>query len=197
MKGTLLSIILFLLPILTKAQKIEIGGEIGLNFSQMEYNGNTSEKIGNIGAFIVTDFIMSKNFSIAGKVGYIGKGGGNNLNASNTDFDANFNYLAIYISPRLYFLNRSKVHPYFHLSPSISYLLSADINGTDAKDDTENMDFALQGGIGMKFNLKENLIMDLTAGFEQGFNKVISIFPDQLHNRSLPYFGVGIRHIIK
>ena len=194
MKQTLLLTILFLASVSNNAQKLEIGGEIGLNFSQMEFNGRTSDRAGNLGALFVADFLISDNFSLVGKIGYVGKGGGNNLDENNTNFDANFNYLSLYISPRFYFLNRNKVHPYFHFSPSLSYLLSGNINGVDVNDDAEKLDFALQGGIGLKFDISENLIMDLNAGFEQGFSKVISVFPNQLHNRSFPYLGVGIRY---
>ncbi|MFS4466202.1 outer membrane beta-barrel protein [Maribacter sp. 2210JD10-5] len=197
MKQTLLLTLLFLASISAKAQKIEIGGEIGLNFSQMEYNGRTSDRTGNLAALFIADFLISDNFSLAGKIGYIGKGGGDNLDESNTNFDANFGYLSLYVSPRLYFLNRNKIHPYFHFSPSLSYLLSGNVNGTDVKNDAEQLDFALQGGIGLKFDLSQNLIMDLNAGFEQGFSRVISVFPNQLHNRSFPYIGVGIRYVIE
>lgn len=191
-KSILITFLLFLASY-TYSQEIEIGGELGLNISQLEYNGRTSGKVGNLATFLTTDFLVSDNFSLAGKIGYISKGGGN-FNDDTIIIDFNFKYLSLYLSPRLYFLNRSRFHPYFHISPSLSYLLSGKVNGTNIKDETENLDFAAQGGIGIKLDLNENLILDINAGFEQGFSKVVSISLGQLHNRSLPYIGIGIRY---
>ncbi len=176
-------------------QKIEIGGEVGLNISQLEYNGRTSGKVGNFAAFFTTDFLVSDSFSLLGKIGYISRGG-ENFNDDSIIVDFDFNYLSIYISPRFYFLNKGKIRPYVHFSPSLSYILSSNVNGTNIKDETESLDFAAQGGLGLKLDLKENLILDINAGFEQGFSKVVSFSSDQLHNRSFPYIGVGLRYIL-
>ncbi|WP_422083282.1 outer membrane beta-barrel protein [Ulvibacterium sp.] len=196
MKRTVLIITIHLLPLISSGQKIELGGEFGFHMSQLEYNGNTSERVGNLAAFFTMDFLFFKNFSLASKLGYISKGG-KNLNERNPNFKADFDYVSLYVSPRFYFLSKSKVHPYAHVSPSISYLLGADANGTDIKDDTENLDFGIQGGVGLKIDLKESLIMDFNAGFEQGFSRVISVQPDQFHNRLFPYIGIGIRHLLE
>jgi len=112
-------------------------------------------------------------------------------------FSASFNYLSFYISPRLYLSTIHPVRPYFHLGPSISLLISAKQNDLDLKDETEKTDFALQGGFGVKFMHNESFTIDLVAGFEQGFSKVISVFQQQVHNRVAPYIGFGVRYNLK
>ncbi len=195
MKQNIAVISLCLFSIISSSQVVDMGGEIGFNSAQMEYNGNTSEKTVHLAAFLTAEYKFTDKFSILGKLGYIGKGG-ENLNERNSNFDGNFNYLSLYLLPRLYFLNKNKVQPYFFMGPALSYLLSADVNGFDIKDDTNNIDFALQGGIGLKTDLSNSMILDLNVGFEQGFNRVISVAPDQLHNRSFPYIGLGIRYVL-
>ncbi|GAB4519120.1 MAG: hypothetical protein Tsb004_29970 [Allomuricauda sp.] len=135
--------ILFIVPLLSYAQKkIEIGGELGINVAQLEYHGTTSGSTSKIAAFFTSDFLISDNFSLLGKIGYSSKGG-NNLVYNNNSFSGNFNYLSFYASPRLYLSTINSVRPYFHLGPSMSFLLSAKQNDFDLKDETENMDFAL------------------------------------------------------
>jgi len=193
----ILIITLLLLSFIGNSQITEIGGELGLNSSQLAYDGNTSKKTINFAAFATAEYSLFKNFTVLGKLGYTAKGG-KSLTDNTIEFETNFNYISLYLTPRIYFLTKNKkVHPYFSFGPSLSYLLSAKANGTDVKNDTGDFDLGVQGGIGIKFNLKDNLLLDINGGLEQGFSKVISISPNKFQNRTFPYIGVGLRHLLK
>ncbi len=196
MKPIVIIALLLLLPFTSNSQVLEVGGELGLNSSQLAYEGNSSKKTINFAAFATSEFLIFKNFTVLGKLGYTAKGG-KGISSDNENFKTSFNYVSLYITPRIYFLTKNKkVHPYFSFGPSLSYLLSAKVNDNDI-DDAGNFDLGAQGGIGLKLNLKDNLLLDINGGLEQGFSKVITISPNQFQNRTFPYIGVGVRHLLK
>ncbi len=172
-KKILLNFILIVgFSLLSKAQEkgdIELGGQFGLNISNVtnvDYSSDSKVSF-NTGAF--ADFYINDRWSIKPKVIYDRKGWSEDI------IDFKLNYITIPITANYHFGRTRRW--YFNFGAYVGFLLSAEdtLFGIDFKDAFNSSDLGLSYGIGYKHPLSDNLKLFIEY---EGQSGVIDIFKD-------------------
>ncbi|MGZ3753330.1 MAG: porin family protein [Mucilaginibacter sp.] len=161
----------------------EFGANIGYNTASVSYSGNnqSSNYTGGFNAGVSAEYYFSDRWGIKGKLIYDQKGWGNGYLTFNdgTEIDGvNFhvNYLTVPVMANWHF---GRVRNwYLNFGPYVGFLLNATEStnsGLPVKDAFNSTDFGLALGIGVKFQVSNNVKMFIEA---EGQSGVTSIFKD-------------------
>lgn len=134
----------------------EFGLFAGINSGFITENGFTpadgTSTVYRIGFGAHADYYFSKTWSIRARVNYDTRG----FKDDATDAKLNANYLSIPIMANWHFGKRKRW--YLHFGPFIAFNLSADIEGTDVKDQLDSTEFGSAIGIGVKIPVGDKYI---------------------------------------
>ncbi|MWW23320.1 porin family protein [Algibacter lectus] len=167
--------------------KFELGPEIGLNISDFRYiearyvQGYSIERI-SFG--LVGKFNFSRNWAIKSKLKYEGKGILNENEWDTGSVIQKLNYLVMPIMAE-WRLGKGNLQGFFNFGAYGARLISAkreyylnSIRGekdtTDNKDEFKPYDLGLAGGVGIIYQLKNNLKITLDLGGQLGLSPVDS-----------------------
>ena len=148
----------------------EIGIILGWNFAQVYGSDIESELLDYSSGLLFGvsyDYYFSDKWSLKAILNYDQKGF-EALGLVNT----NFNYLTIPINANWHFCKRKRW--YLNFGPYMGFLLSADIEGDDIKDERDSTEFGFNTGIGVKIPLGDNLMFFIESSGQTGITSVDS-----------------------
>ena len=133
------------------AQNINLGLKAGLNITDFHVANESNTDLQSRLSFhvgLVSEFMLSERFSIAPELLYSDQGP--KSDDTNIDATSSFQYLNVPVMLKYYVYDNLSIEA----GPQVGFLLSAktEINGTDIdqKEDTKNIDFGLNLGLGYK-----------------------------------------------
>jgi hypothetical protein len=144
-----LSIILLLLLGQTMLAQTEFnwGAVGGVNAAKILTSSKT-KPINGFHAGLITEFKFPKNFGIETDVLFSSKGTRievTNIAQQKERWEYKLSYIDVPVLAKLYFLKVFNLQ----VGPQASYLMSADYNGTNVKDQLNTFDFGVVGGVGL------------------------------------------------
>ncbi len=131
-----------------------------------------SDYLHRFGLGVHFDYYFSKTWSLKTRVNYDPKGGKDK--ATNTAI--NLNYLSIPVMANWHFGKRKRW--YLHFGPYAAFLLSADIEGIDAKDIFNSSQIGFDLGIGVKIPIGNTLFFIESDGQNDFSSPVIDMGED-------------------
>ena len=111
-----------------------------------------------IGFGVGVDYYFSKTWSIKGRLNYDPKGSKDD----NVDSKFTATYLTLPVMANWHFGKRKRW--YLHFGPYVGFLLSADIDGQDVKDNVHSTEFGSDVGIGVKIPIGNTMFFVETDG---------------------------------
>ncbi|AIZ43353.1 porin family protein [Cellulophaga baltica] len=195
MQKTLLLALFTLISASLHAQNFELGARAGLNSTKLKYAESSTEKLLRPIISFTTEYRLSERWSLEGSLGYIGKGGGNfeeeeKLSSGIDGLRTKLEYISLTLILRYYLMKENKLRPFIAIGPGISYTISATQMGNDIKDDLRSTsDLSSNFGLGVKYNVKNKLFLEVVGGIDRGWSKIIRAEGESLFNHS---FGVAV-----
>ena len=148
----------------------EIGIILGLNVAQVYGSDIESDLVDYSSGLLLGvsyDYYFSSKWSLKAILNYDQKG----FEALGL-VDTNFDYLTIPINANWHFGKRKRW--YLNFGPYIGFLLAADVEGDDIKDQLESTDLGFNTGIGVKIPIGDNLMFFIESSGQTGFTSVDS-----------------------
>lgn len=169
---------------------VELGGQIGLNISNVESSDESADsKVSfNIGAF--ADFYINNRWSIKPKVIYDRKGWSEDI------ADVRANYITLPVTANYHFGGTRRW--YFNFGAYVGFLVHAEDSefGIDLKDGFTDTDFGLAYGIGHKFPVGKNVKLFIEYEGQAGLINVFEESSETVRNgRSA--FNAGLVFLLK
>ena len=197
---SLLILVLIISPFNYLSAQWSVGMQGGISISRYELTDKApdvdlSNKYGLIVGGLVSYDISNKFYLMSG-VRYIQKGGQVRINFPSfiTDNKLYVNYLEIPV-----YFNftpfESDIQPIIYGGPEIGYLLNAKSRGTingenieiDYKDHFKKIDIALAIGLGLRYNMRNNLSYLFDINYSYG----VKYISEQIRTRGI-YISVGV-----
>ncbi len=158
---------------------IEIGGNIGLNGSNIAVNGNETGQTDTRTSFNIAatgEYYFSDRWGIKTKLIYDQKGWGNSfavneITGERSTGDAILNYISIPAMANWHF--GKKRNWYLNFGLYAAFLTKAEIASIDTKEAYNTTDFGLALGIGVKFPISEKAKIFLEYDGQSGFSNII------------------------
>lgn len=148
LKNKLLMILLLLSGQTMLAQtEFNWGAVGGVNAAKILTNSAT-KPINGFHAGLITEFKFPIELGIETDVLFSSKGTRvevTNINLEKENWEYKLSYIDVPVLAKLYFLKVLNLQ----VGPQASYLMSADYNGTNVKDNLNAFDFGLVGGVGL------------------------------------------------
>jgi len=158
-----LLILAFVIPA-SALEMTEKGVKAGLNFSNIY--GDDAENNNALMGFAIGGYAVfqyNDNITLHPELYYTGKGfhWDYSMFGYSEEWDTKFSYLEIPVLCGYHFQPDNKWDPTLLLGPYLGFLLSAENDGEDVKDDLKSMDFGLGIGFSVKgdkftFNLRDS-----------------------------------------
>ncbi|NNE27073.1 MAG: PorT family protein [Saprospiraceae bacterium] len=106
----------------------------------------------NIGFGVGFDYYLSSTWSLRGRLNFDPKGSKDDIN----DSKFNASYITVPLMANWHFGKRKRW--YLHFGPYIGFLMSADIDGDDVKDDLHSTEIGSDIGIGVKIPVGNTML---------------------------------------
>jgi outer membrane protein W len=163
---------------------------VGVNFAKLKGDIGDEETLsGIVAGFFVTHSVIN-TFGITGKVLFSHKGvvyHGTNSQVKNT-----LNYLEVPILARYYLNKEGKFRPNLFLGPSFGFLMGATSKEgdqkaakiTNYKNYYHTYDFGLTGGLGLNYEIANEIRILLDARYTYGLSDV-AIGPAKASNQTI------------
>lgn len=161
----------------------EIGVYLGLFTSTVSDNGfgptEDSEYLYSLGLGASFDYYFSKTWSIKTRLNFDPKG----AEEASGVLKLNMNYLSIPVMASWHFGKRKRW--YLHFGPYAAFLLSAELNGLDVKDQFNSSQIGFDLGIGVKIPVGKTMLFIETDGQNDYTSPLEDTDPDNEDNTLL------------
>lgn len=182
---------------------IELGANLGFNFSSVRYEGSNTGGHTAINAGLSGEYFFSDRWGIKAKLLYDRKGwdegyiifdDGTNIKHT-TDFS--LDYITIPVTASWHF--GGKRNWYLHAGPYVGFLMSAKESkfGTDVKEYFNTTDFGIALGIGYKVRVSDNLKLFIEYDEQTGIADIAKNNDGSSFRNSRGSFNVGATIILK
>ncbi len=157
---------------------IELGGNVGVNISNVAINSDNDFNTESKSGFNLTasgEYYFSDRWGIKAKLIYDQKGWGDSfvlrLDGSVVEEDMELDYLTIPVMANLHF--GRKRNWYLNLGLYTGFLVNAELDGEDTKDFFNNVDIGLALGIGVKFPISDKAKLFIEYDGQSGFIDIV------------------------
>ncbi|QYJ68229.1 porin family protein [Flavobacterium litorale] len=143
MKKILLSAVAVIaLGVTAQAQEIKFGVKAGLNIADLGGDAETNGSRTGLHIGGLAEFKLTETFSVQPELVYSMQGAKSD-NGVGGEFDLNLDYINVPIMAKYYVMEGLSIEA----GPQIGFLMGAEFDGNDVKDNYKSIDFGLGGGV--------------------------------------------------